>query len=165
MQYDLGLLLSLFVSLGYVCIRPSPQLHPVRPARRLVSLVVLAPVALSMATKIAGQGIAIGLLKRQSWYCPTENQVLQACAWHAFELYSWHDLSKPKGLRDSAHHFVFSAAVAHAANLMQSDTLFNHCAGTQKHSSADRAHSQRRKATVLPGQVQQASSAYTEDMT
>lgn len=107
MQYDVGHLLSLFVSLGYVCIRPSPQLHPVRPARRLVCLVVLAPVVFFMATKVAGQGIAIGLLKRQSWYCPTENQVLQACAWHAFELYSWHDLSKPKGLRDSAHHFFF----------------------------------------------------------
>lgn len=120
--------MSLFVSLGFVCIRPSPQLHHVRPACRLVSLEVLAPVALSMAIKVAGQGIAIGLLKRQSWYSPTEHQVLEACAWHAFELYSWHDLSKPKGFRHSAHHFGFSAAVAQAANLMQSGILFNHCA-------------------------------------
>ncbi|KAA6419850.1 MAG: hypothetical protein FRX49_10213 [Trebouxia sp. A1-2] len=73
-KYDLGLYLSLFVSLGFVCIRPSPELHPVRPARRLVSLVVLGPVALFMALYVTGQGIAIGLLRRQSWYHPTENE-------------------------------------------------------------------------------------------
>ncbi|DBA84307.1 TPA: hypothetical protein ACH3X2_006361 [Trebouxia sp. C0005] len=50
------------------------ELHPVRPARRLVSLVVLGPVALFMALYVTGQGIAIGLLRRQSWYHPTENE-------------------------------------------------------------------------------------------
>ena len=101
MQYDLGLYLSLFVSLGFVCIRPSPQLHPVRPARRLVSLVVLGPVALFMALYITGQGIAVGFLRRQSWYHPTENQVREPMSGMFRAVPMLHDLSKPKGLRGS----------------------------------------------------------------
>lgn len=77
MQYDLGLYVSLFVTLGFVCIRPSPQLHPVRPARRLISLVVLGPVALLMALYVTEQGMAVGMLRQQSWYHPTENQVVE----------------------------------------------------------------------------------------
>jgi len=34
-------------------------------------------VALFMAIYVAGQGIAVGLLRRQSWYHSTENQVLE----------------------------------------------------------------------------------------
>ena len=74
-QIDVGLYVSLGVCLGVVCIRPSPQLHSVRPARRLISLTVLGPVALFMAFYAVQQGIAVAILKRQSWYQRDKSQV------------------------------------------------------------------------------------------
>ena len=75
MQYDVGLYLALVVSAGFVCIRPSPQLHPVKPAGRLISLTVLGPLALLMAFFVVQQGIAIAYLKQQSWYHSNNSQV------------------------------------------------------------------------------------------
>lgn len=75
MQYDVGLYLALFVSAGFVCIRPSPQLYPVKPTGRLISLTVLGPLALLMAFFVVQQGIAIAYLKQQSSYRSSKSQV------------------------------------------------------------------------------------------
>ncbi|DBA76073.1 TPA: hypothetical protein ACH3X1_009818 [Trebouxia sp. C0004] len=144
-QYDLGRYLSLFVSLGFVCIRPSPQLHPVRPARQLVSLVVLGPVALYIAIYVAGQGMAVGMLKRQSWYHPTENQVVEqhACIQHVLSFPHAARLVQAKssqGLSCCLPTALACTASHHQLPYTFSITVHNLLATSQQQSGAHGAH-------------------------
>ena len=68
LQFDVANYIALFVTLGFILIRPSAQLHPVKPPRRLFSLPVLGPIAFYAVQ----QGIAVAILNRQSWFDPTQ---------------------------------------------------------------------------------------------
>ena len=73
-QFDVANYITLFVSLGFILIRPSAQLHPVKPPRRLFSLPVLGPLAFFMGFYALQQGVAVALLNKQSWFDPTQHE-------------------------------------------------------------------------------------------
>lgn len=75
MQYNLVNFVTLLVSLGFVWTHASPHLHPAKPPPRLISVDVLGPIALFMCLFALEHGIAIVMLRRQSWYHPEESKV------------------------------------------------------------------------------------------
>ena len=74
-QYSFVNYVGLVVAFGFVWTHASPHLHPAKPPPRLISVNVLAPIALFMALFTLELGIAVGMLQRQSWYHPQESKV------------------------------------------------------------------------------------------